>query len=87
MAVGFSSSCVVLGFSSWGVVPTELTEYTEAYGLKLRNPQNGLRFARREFTELKGILGMVKTVPHTELSACLASPSAAQAINSVLSVV
>ena len=39
-------------------VPTELTEYTEAYGLRNMNPQNGLRFARREFTEMKGIFRM-----------------------------
>ena len=37
------------------LVPTELTEYTEAYGLRNLNPQNSLRFARQEFTELKGI--------------------------------
>ena len=49
------------------LVPTELTEYTEAYGLRNLNPQNSLRFARREFTELKGIFGMVKTVTYTEL--------------------
>ena len=47
------TSCVGLGFGSWfyfflcsswlyflALVPTELTEYTEAYGLKLWNPQS-----------------------------------------------
>ena len=34
------------------VVPTECTDHTEAYGLKLSNPQNGLRFARQESTEM-----------------------------------
>ena len=34
------------------VVPTECTDHTEAYGIKVSNPQNGLRFARQESTEM-----------------------------------
>ena len=38
------------------VVPTELTDYTEKpTGLSFSNPQNGLRFARQELTEMKVI--------------------------------
>ena len=33
-------------------VPTELTDATEAYGIFFSNPQNGLRFARQESTEM-----------------------------------
>ena len=42
------------------VVPTECTDNTEAYGLKLFNPQNGLRFAMQESTEMNACWSVFK---------------------------
>ena len=59
-----------------GVVPTELTEkHRSLTGLSFPNPQNGLRFARQESTEMKGIFRMIKGIYSRRYSSETVTPT------------